>query len=293
MTGPTRHLAGDRVRELGSAQPAVTVAEADRAAGTWAGRRVLQVGGTEVFDLSFWCGTCPFLFERRGGHGPPLAIPDLSGRMEVGLEDVDAAVVGTFGDLLPAGRYLPLLLEVEPTLVHPGGPGDYFAEEQVATWGIDPVDGVPVDPGTPYYRGDTRHLGGDERLFELLFPLVPPSWNDRATVDAHAERLARSTAPTCVALGLLDVCQPAVAHTPEERLAHWCLSHVLLDGHHKIEAAAAAGARLRVLSLVSVDQSLAERSQVERLPAIFGQPPKARRLPFRRWGTTQERDAGS
>ena len=46
-------------------------------------------------------------------------------------------------------------------------------------------------------------------LFEFVVPMVPPSWNDRARVTEHAERLATSSRPTAVAVSLLDVCEPA------------------------------------------------------------------------------------
>jgi hypothetical protein len=254
------------------------VREAEKATGSWAGRRVLSVSGQHAFGLSFWCGTCPFLFDgwraltdavdrgrsgtvQRWPHGDrprcgrPLRRPTREGRVPI------------------------LLLEIEPTLVHPIRAGDYFAEEQVATWGTDGFWGLPEYPRTPYYRGDTRALDNENRLFEFVVPMVPPSWNDRATVAAHVDRLRRSSVPTCVAVGLLDVRQRAVAQTPDERLIHWGLSHFLLDGHHKIEAAAQAGARLQVLSLVSIDNSLAERTAVERLGTIFGTSPVTAPMP--------------
>jgi len=94
--------------------------------------------------------------------------------------------------------------------------------------------------------------------------MVPPGWNDRDRVEEHAERLRRSSRPTCVTLSLLDVRQRAVANTPEEGLVHWGLAHFLLDGHHKIEAAAANGNRLQVLSLLSTEHSLADAAHIAR-----------------------------
>src|SRR5205809_7342752 len=48
--------------------------------------------------------------------------------------------------------------------------------------------------------------------------MVPPSWNDRARVAAHRERLTTSSRPTAVAVSLLDVCAPAIADRSRERL---------------------------------------------------------------------------
>ena len=46
------------------------------------------------------------------------------------------------------------------------------------------------------------------------------------------------------------------------------LTHFLLDGHHKMQAAAATGHALHLLTLVSIDASLAQQAEVERLPHL-------------------------
>src|SRR5690606_8080045 len=107
---------------------------------------------------------------------------------------------------------------IEPTLVYPMREGGYFAEEQVRTWGVDGFWGLPEYPRTPYYRTATLSLDDETRFFEFVVPMVPPSWNDPAVVAAHTDRLRQSAQPTCVALGVLDVRQRAVADTPDEGL---------------------------------------------------------------------------
>jgi hypothetical protein len=72
-----------------------------------------------------------------------------------------------------------------------------------------------------------------------------------------------------VALGLLDVRQRAVSNVPAEAMSHWGLAHFLIDGHHKLEAGAATGAKQQLLSLVSIDYSLSERGDIERLPQLL------------------------
>jgi hypothetical protein len=59
-----------RRRHRGDASSArLAFAEADKPEGTWAGRRLLVLDDKPAFELSFWCGTCPFLFERlEGAH---------------------------------------------------------------------------------------------------------------------------------------------------------------------------------------------------------------------------------
>lgn len=271
MAGPTKLLDAQRSRRLGSPDPVLNIGEEPKSPGTWAGRRLLSVSGTPAFELSDWCGTCPFLFQRLEGSNDTHSIDELQATLSAGLTRVDDAVIAAFEPLLPIGNYVPLLLEIQPTLTHPVKPGDYFAEEQDATWkSSSGFWGLPDNPRTPYYRGNTRQLDEENTLFEFVVPMVPPNWNERGRVEAHAKRLAISSRPTAVALSVLDVRQRAVAHTPEEGLVHWGLAHFLLDGHHKTEAAAANGDRLQILSLLSVEHSLADAAQLQRVSDSLG-----------------------
>ncbi|HMO10640.1 MAG TPA: hypothetical protein PKB06_03855 [Actinotalea sp.] len=224
---------------------------------------MLTLDDRPAFELSFWCGTCQFLFQRMEGANESLSLEEMRSQLSRGLDDIDSSVVEAFGGLLPEGHYMPMLLSVLPRLVVPGKAGDYFGEEQLATWGVDSFWGLPEYPRTAYYRTfETPVAGRDSHLFEFIVPMVPPAWDDAETVRAQVERLLVSDAPTAVAISTLDVCQPAMDTRSVDYYGHWCLTHFLLDGHHKMHAAADAGRPLRLLSLLSVDGSLATAEQV-------------------------------
>ncbi len=154
--------------------------------------------------------------------------------------------------------------------------GDYFADEQVATWGLSSFWGLPEYPATPYYRTFQTPVDQDAHLFEFVVPMVPPTWNDQATVAAHIQRLRHSPAPTAVAVATLDVCQPATDDASTDYYEHWGLTHFLLDGHHKMHAAAQTGSLVQLLSLVALEPSLATPEQVTRLPQLRARPAAAR-----------------
>ncbi len=234
-----------------------------------------------AFELSFWCGTCSFLFERLEGANEKLSLESQQDLLNSGLDVIDQGVLEAFGELLPRGEYLPLLLELQPRLTYPSDGGDYFSHEQLETWRVDSFWGLPNYPRTPYYRsfqapvpGGTSRIGEptDGHLFEFAVPMVPPSWNDAARVTIYREALGQGTPPTAVAVSLLDICQPAMLEGPEESYyAHWCLTHFLLDGHHKMQAAAETERALRILALVSIDHSLAPRESILRLNTLRAQ----------------------
>jgi hypothetical protein len=255
-------------RTLGGDHPRLVFGEEPKAKGAWRGRRVLALDGRPAFELSFWCGTCQLLFRRLEGANDTLSLADMADVLAKGLHDIDERVVGTFDALLPRGQFVPLLVSIEPRLVSPVQPGDYFAEEQVSTWGVDSFWGLPEYPRTAYYRTFETSVSADAHLYEFVVPMVPPAWHDPATVATYAQLLAGSSTPTAVAVSTLDVCAPAVARPGGDYYQHWGLTHFLLDGHHKVKAAAEAGRRLRLLALLSLDASLAGAAQTARLPAL-------------------------
>lgn len=259
--GPTRRLGTDHDAWL-------RFGEEPKQAGTWAGRRLLWMRDKPAFELSFWCGTCQFIFRRLEGANEGSSVDDLSQRLTEGLTALAPDVMDRFGAMLPAGDYLPLLIEVAPRLIMPVQAGDYFSHEQVETWGVDAFWGLPEYPRTPYYRTFETVVDSDAHLFEFVVPMVPPTWNDRSRVAALAAHLRTSSAATAVAVSILDVCQPATARPDGDDYAHWALTHFLLDGHHKMEAASAEGLPLRLLSLLSIDASLASPDLVTRIPDL-------------------------
>ncbi|MBX3314590.1 MAG: hypothetical protein KF906_09745 [Actinobacteria bacterium] len=261
--------------ELGSSTPRVVFGERRKSQNEWAGRRLLMVDDEPAFELSFWCGTCQFLFERLEGSNQTLSLEGVQDVLNRGLTDLDPLVLGAFGELVAPGRYLPMLLEVEPRLVRPSDPDDYFSTEQLATWGPEPFWDLPVYPRTPYYRSFSTEVDGGAHLYEFIVPLVPPSWNERGRVDDYLRELRESSLPTAVAVTTLDVCAPAVERGPDY-YDHWGLTHFLLDGHHKVEAAADGGHRLQLLALVSLDGSLADEAEVLQLPEVRGRPARRR-----------------
>ena len=255
---------------------ALRFGEGTKSKGTWRGRRLLRLNGKAAFEVTFWCGTCPVLFERLDGASKTLSIAGLEDRLRRGLSGIDDQVLAAFAGLLPAAAYLPLLLRVTPRLVTPIAEDDYFAHEQVATWGLNSFWGLPENPRTPYYRTFETPVTADDHLYEFIVPMVPPTWNDRARVHQYTPLLQTSSLPTAVAVSILDTAAPAIENPNSAYYRHWALVHFLLDGHHKLEAAAAAGCPLQLLTLVAVDASLATEADILRLTDILAQAARPR-----------------
>jgi hypothetical protein len=235
--------------------------------------RRLRLDGDDAFDLTFWCGTCPLVFERLRGAKRTLTDDQLQGVLNAGLTSISPEVISAVSMLVQPGNYLPLLLNVHPSLVLPSGPDDYFALEQVEHRGFDSFWGLPENPHTPYYRGAQWRVDKNETMFEFVVPMVPPTWNDAGRISHYEDQFKTGVSPTVLALSILDHTQPF-----DSTQAHSGLIHFVLDGHHKLEAAAQLGRPVSVLAFVSLDDSLAGTEHLDRLVKQLGAHSLRRRL---------------
>ncbi|MEV0586489.1 hypothetical protein [Nonomuraea sp. NPDC050310] len=240
------------IMELGARDSVIDFAQGT-ADDPWL-ERFLTINGVAGYALTYSCGTCGLVLRRQPGAPPlPIAAEGVRDRLNSGLSGLDADVISAFGGQLPRGEYLVVLLRVEPVLTQPGSRSDYFAVEQPRLWTQEDVEEPDAtDPANiPYYRLGDQPVGERHHLFQFAVPMRPLDSTDEATVSRYAEA---DTFGTAVSLGVLDVSGPYFSDRQ-----HWGLFHFLLDGHHKLLAAARAGRPLRLLSFVSVGRSLASR----------------------------------
>lgn len=252
-----------QILTLGSPQSALGFTRTG--GGSWAEwDRFLTLDGKPAYHIGNICDTCEFFFERLDGATHSMSSENLAATLAGGAPPMERAWIEAVGALLPAGDYAPFYMRVPVKLVAPGQPDDYYAEEQVATWGVDEFWGLPHDPRTEYYRGRVLPLTplkyGNRAIFEFVVPMFPHGWLDRDRVAEYRARVEEDQ-PTALAVSVLDVKGPADWQEQPAVVEHWCLAHYLLDGHHKAYAAATTGAPLGVLSFLAVGQSIASPDQ--------------------------------
>jgi len=90
-----------------------------------------------AFELSYWCGTCAFVFKRLEGATSKVSFADAQRRLGDGGDGLDESIIAMFGSVLPVGQYLPLLLRIVPRLISPPSVDDYFAEDLPRIWNND------------------------------------------------------------------------------------------------------------------------------------------------------------
>ncbi len=230
--------------------------------------RYLTIHGKRAYELGNVCSTCAFFFERMDGANDKAEVNELITRLAQGLATDEQDAVARIANMVPQGDYVVNMLEVTPSAVTVGTEDDYFISEQQETWGSNFFGGTPHDPKVPYYRSGTRVIGATEKLFEFLIPMYPRSWLNQEQIDNYRKAVASGLKPTAVSVSLLDVKGPAFAEpgaNPESGgWEHWCLAHYILDGHHKIEAAAQEHGTLTLLSFLAIQHGVSSADQVTR-----------------------------
>lgn len=227
--------------------------------------RYLAVDGNKAFHIGNICGTCGFFFERMKGANKNINPEEVAGVLNAGISALEPNFLAHLEKIIPSGEYQIPLSRAIPRLVSPGDKNDYFVHEQVSLWGVDRFWGMPHFPKTEYYRLATKPLLDRRRLFEFLIPMFPHGWLDIDRVAEYIAALERGSAPTAVALSVLDVKGPADWEGERDVTEHLCLAHYLVDGHHKAYAAAISGRPITLVSFLAVDQGVSSRKEIGKL----------------------------
>jgi len=251
------------VNEVSSTSTESRIGFATEGGGDWpAWDRFITLDGKKAYHIGNICGTCAFFFERLEGANDKVSPAELSKTFRSGIVQLDEALLHTVASALPAGAYIALLVQCAPKRVLPAESGDYFREEQVELWGVDSFWGLPHYTKTEYYRTGTARMTNGRGLFEFIVPMFPKRYLRADTIRSYKEALSGGATPTALALSVLDIKQPHDWDGDPEINTHWCLSHYLLDGHHKTFAASELGLPISILSFLAVDKGISSREEV-------------------------------
>ena len=228
------------------------------------------VAGERVFEYGCPCGTCGIVFRKVGSPAHQVSDPEAHTLLGT-LESVPSnEVLRRLARVLEPGSYQPAIVEGKVRLVEPGEPDDYFASDVVRLSGLEPPDySKPSSPRTSYYRFGAdceldragRTTGPHKALVTaVIMPLHEPLRLNRERVEYWLRQLDIGIPLTAFGVAVIDNQQPAMSPAddsyPYEE--HFLFTTCLLDGHHRIQAAAESGMPIRVLSLLARKSSLVD-----------------------------------
>ncbi len=233
--------------------------------GSWeVWNRYLTVDGKKAFHIGNVCDTCAFFFERLEDATRSVNAEAVIGDLNSGITTLGASFVDALALIIPDGKYRVVLQVVHPHLIQPGEKADYFVDEQLALWEDDGGWG-PLSPKTEYYRLCTKSMRKGRGLFEFLVPMFPRDRLDRERLMEYEALYNNGAMPTAVSVSVLDVKSPAVWRGEKDITSHWCLAHYLIDGHHKVCAAATSNKPLTLVSFLAVNQGVSSEEEIDEL----------------------------
>lgn len=234
--------------------------------------RYLLVNGEPAIQLGNICGTCAFFFERTEESNVSVKVGELTSILATGIAHISPEIIEVLGQIMPPGPYHTVLISLTPRLTVVGSDTDYFATEQVEQIGIDPFEQGPYNPRIDYYRVAPISgiaVSGDEGRtdlsFDFIIPLLPQSELDEERISFYVQRIEAGEQPTAVAISLFDVKQPEHNGVQDHR----CMAHYVIDGHHKLAAAARSGKALTLLSFIAINHGISTAEDLHKYLELF------------------------
>lgn len=231
--------------------------------------RFISVNGENIYHIGNICGTCIFFFEKLKDKdkivNPRIEIDKLNN----GITSIDSNVIEIFKKLIPSGDYELNLRTIRPRYINFGKDEDYFANEQVELWGDNcGNDGDLFSPRTNYYRRINEKFSENKEYFDFYIPLTSLDLLDSNRVNFYKNEILSGKKPTAVSLTVLDIKEPSTypdEDTFPEITQHWCIANYLIDGHHKIKAAAELNAEITLLAFFATDKGVSTEDEIKEL----------------------------
>lgn len=222
--------------------------------------RYLTIEGKKAYHIGNVCGTCGFFFERLDGANRSISPKEVSSQLRDGISRLDNELISKISKIIPNEDYYANLIELTPLIVIIGGEDDYFANEQVSIWGMDSFWGFPHHPKIRYYRGATSNIDESKVLYEFIVPMFPQGWLDDDTLNEFKNLISNGNKPTALALSVLDIKQQY-----DSNIEHWCLTHYLIDGHHKTNVANILQKPITIISFLAINQGVSNIDNIDLL----------------------------
>ena len=207
----------------------------------------LSVNGRNVYDIGVACGTCPFLFNRKLDFKPALSADEITEILRDGLTDLNPKVISSFAGLLETDEYLVGLTSSTPKYINP----NLSDEEKEGARYLTGYYGAVL---TEHYQGRKWEIDANGEVCEIILPLTSTKNLALACVEEYKQSIMSGKKPTVVAYSYVESRHPAVGNF-KEMPDFAFLVHFIIDGHHKLFAAAALGQPITILSFLSKKHS--------------------------------------
>ena len=191
----------------------------------------LDMNGEPFIRISNICGTCSTIFELTKKADLPLSPSKLSEIFNKGFNSIPYEVIEMVKLLLPKGVYTVALINLKPQMPHEYHSwffrDDFFEKRFWMSKCQDfETDKVP------------------EWHYEILIPIIDEKSLKQKQIEFYKKSFDAGKKPIALSISIDDTRYPS-----GKGIEH-VLAHIILDGHHKIQAACELGLPITVLSFL-------------------------------------------
>lgn len=231
--------------------------------------RFISIDKEKLYHIGNVCGTCEFFFLKQEKNleinfNKEILISELNN----GELKFDSESINKLSKLIPNGKYLVLETEINPQLVTIDSGNNYFTNEQREAWRYEEFDVQENNKlkFNNYFREDLVDFGKlkyehKHGFINFFVPLYPTKELNNKRVEFYSNEIENGKKPIIISIGVLDV--KTSEEYPEingkeiepEFGTHWCLANYIIDGHHKLMAAAKSKKPIKLITFISREES--------------------------------------
>jgi len=223
--------------------------------------RFITIEGKKAYHIGNICGTCNFFFERLEGANQKVSQKAVINEVSNKTIEFDSDTYFEIEKLIPVGKYYVFKITIHPRFIVIGSNSDYFTKEDIETFGLNSFWGLPHYPKINYYRENDIEINDRSKLFNFFIPIVPESWLDNNVINEYKDKMDKGIVPTAIAISHIDAKEPADWEDGKKHTKHICFANYIMDGHHKLFAAAAINKPITLLSFLSIDNSICSEEE--------------------------------
>ena len=222
--------------------------------------RFLTYKNKPLFHIGNICGTCNFFFNKKEIKiDNKFTSKQISTLLNKGIVNLKESEINGISKIIPNGNYEVLITEIQPKISFPNDRNDYFVTDLFESWNKEYA--IDSEANIPYYRGLSKLIKGNEKLFEFFIPIFHTNSLNEKRVKEYEQMLLNGEKPTALCLGILDVKMSMVypeingEEVTPYTTTHWCFANYIIDGHHKMMAANNLQKPITLITFISKDQS--------------------------------------
>lgn len=213
-------------------------------------RRLLTIKDIPLFEIGAPCETCVYYFKRLpGNENVNIELAQaLSSTLNAGITHLTNEIVDAAATMIPDGDYDVILTHIKPLLCQPGDEHDFFSGP--LTQNLLHFKEDKPDPQTAYYLVRKRiHIRSDspELNCEFIVPTQDLTTLDPEHISYYRTQFSNGYRPTVLAIGLIETKWP---YRDDLYYGLNFLTHYVIDGHHKLYAAALEQKEITMLSFI-------------------------------------------